>query len=277
MGFPRLLFCRKIMSESLSAIDRLIDIMATLRSEQGCPWDREQTLETLKPYLIEEAYEVLDAIDREDVDDHREELGDLLLQVVFQSQLRREAGEFVFDDVADAISDKLIRRHPHVFGDVDVADADEVIRNWDAIKKEEKAEAGKKKSALEGVPRSLPALMRAHEVQKRAARTGFDWDDPCQVLDKLDEEVAELKQALNAQQDAEISDELGDLLFTVVNLARKLGRRSEDLLQQANQKFSNRFQEVELLAAERNVDMHSAGLDALDALWDEVKARKADS
>lgn len=277
MGFPRLLFCRKIMSEPLSAIDRLIDIMATLRSEQGCPWDREQTLETLKPYLIEEAYEVLDAIDREDVDDHREELGDLLLQVVFQSQLRREAGEFVFDDVADAISDKLIRRHPHVFGDVDVADADEVIRNWDAIKKEEKAEAGKKKSALEGVPRSLPALMRAHEVQKRAARTGFDWDDPCQVLDKLDEEVAELKQALNAQQDAEISDELGDLLFTVVNLARKLGRRSEDLLQQANQKFSNRFQEVELLAAERNVDMHSAGLDALDALWDEVKARKADS
>ena len=265
------------MSEPLSAIDRLIDIMATLRSEQGCPWDREQTLETLKPYLIEEAYEVLDAIDREDVDDHREELGDLLLQVVFQSQLRREAGEFVFDDVADAISDKLIRRHPHVFGDVDVADADEVIRNWDAIKKEEKAEAGKKKSALEGVPRSLPALMRAHEVQKRAARTGFDWDDPCQVLDKLDEEVAELKQALNAQQDAEISDELGDLLFTVVNLARKLGRRSEDLLQQANQKFSNRFQEVELLAAERNVDMHSAGLDALDALWDEVKARKADS
>jgi MazG family protein len=231
----------------------------------------------LKPYLVEEAYEVLDAIDRDDVEDHCEELGDLLLQVVFQSQLRSEAGQFVFDDVATAISDKLVRRHPHVFGDVDVADSDEVIRNWDAIKKEEKADAGKSESVLDSVPQSLPALMRSYELQKRAARTGFDWDDACQVLDKLDEETAEVKEALRQEDPAAIADELGDVLFTVVNLARKLGYRSEELLQQANRKFSERFHGVEALAAERNIDLKSKDLVALDALWDEVKARANDA
>ena len=265
------------MTEPIRPIDRLIDIMATLRSETGCPWDREQTLQTLKPYLIEEAYEVLDAIDRDDVDEHCEELGDLLLQVVFQAKLRSEAGAFGFDEVATAISDKLVRRHPHVFGDLDVADADEVVRNWDAIKKEEKADAGKEKSVLSGVPKGLPALMRAYELQKRAARNGFDWDSLAPVVDKLDEEVGELKEALAAEDAAAISDELGDVLFTVANLSRKLKRRPEDLLQQANQKFAARFQQVEQLAHQRGINMADADLPALDALWDEVKQQESDA
>ncbi|MFT7515061.1 MAG: tetrapyrrole methylase family protein/MazG family protein [Candidatus Omnitrophota bacterium] len=253
-------------------IDRLLDIMATLRSEQGCPWDREQNLTTLKPYLIEEAYEVLDAIDRGDVDQHREELGDLLLQVVFQSQITKEAGQFAFDDVANAISDKLVRRHPHVFGDVAVSGSDEVLTNWDAIKREEKAEAGKTESALDSVPKALPALMRAHELQKRAARLGFDWPDASDVLPKFDEELAEIKEAIAAGDEAAIAEELGDLLFTVVNFARKKKLRSEDLLQAANQKFSRRFHAVEALATERGLDMKSMSLQELDGLWDEVKA-----
>ncbi len=253
-------------------IDRLLDIMATLRSENGCPWDREQDLTTLKPYLIEEAYEVLDAIDRGDVNQHKEELGDLLLQVVFQSQITMEDGQFAFDDVANAISDKLVRRHPHVFGDLAVSGSDEVLRNWDAIKREEKAEAGKSESVLDSVPRALPALMRAHELQKRAARVGFDWPDAADVLPKLDEELAEVKEAIASGDAPAVAEELGDLLFAVVNFARKKGLRSEELLQAANMKFSQRFHEVEAKASARGLDMNRMNLEELDALWDEVKA-----
>jgi tetrapyrrole methylase family protein/MazG family protein len=253
-------------------IDRLLDIMATLRSENGCPWDREQDLTTLKPYLIEEAYEVLDAIDRGDVNQHKEELGDLLLQVVFQSQITMEDGQFAFDDVVNAISDKLVRRHPHVFGDLAVSGSDEVLRNWDAIKREEKAEAGKSESVLDSVPRALPALMRAHELQKRAARVGFDWPDAADVLPCLDEELAEVKEAVASGDAPAVAEELGDLLFAVVNFARKKGLRSEELLQDANMKFSQRFHEVEAKASARGLDMNSMNLEELDTLWDEVKA-----
>ncbi|MFP6905660.1 MAG: nucleoside triphosphate pyrophosphohydrolase [Verrucomicrobiota bacterium] len=253
-------------------IDRLLDIMATLRSENGCPWDREQDLTTLKPYLIEEAYEVLDAIDRGDVDQHKEELGDLLLQVVFQTQITMEDDQFAFDDVVNAISDKLVRRHPHVFGDLAVSGSDEVLRNWDAIKREEKAEAGKSESVLDSVPRALPALMRAHELQKRAARVGFDWPDAADVLPRLDEELAEVKEAIASGDAPAVAEELGDLLFAVVNFARKKGLRSEELLQAANAKFSRRFHEVEAKASARGLDMNGMNLEELDALWDEVKA-----
>lgn len=253
-------------------IDRLLDIMATLRSENGCPWDREQDLTTLKPYLIEEAYEVLDAIDRGDVNQHKEELGDLLLQVVFQTQITMEDDQFAFDDVVNAISDKLVRRHPHVFGDLAVSGSDEVLSNWDAIKREEKAEAGKSESVLDSVPRALPALMRAHELQKRAARIGFDWPDAADVLPCLDEELAEVKEAIASGDAPAVAEELGDLLFAVVNFARKKGLRSEELLQAANAKFSRRFHEVEAKASARGLDMNGMNLEELDALWDEVKA-----
>ncbi len=255
--------------DNLPAIERLREVMRTLRSDQGCPWDREQTVETLKPFLVEETYEVLDAIDSGDRGKLCEELGDVLLQVVFQSQLCSEDGSFTFDDVATAITEKLIRRHPHVFGDVDVADAAEVLKNWDEIKKSEKGDAGPR-SALEGIPRSLPALHKAHEVQKRAARQGFDWDDLRPVLDKLEEELNELKAALEIGPD-HTREELGDLLFSAVNLSRFLGHQPEEVLHESIAKFTRRFQAVEDRVHAAGKSMTDCSLRELDAVWDEVK------
>lgn len=254
---------------------RLLEIMSTLRSETGCPWDREQTLETLRPYAVEEVYEVIDAIDRADVEGHCEELGDLLLQVVFHAQLRKEEGAFDFEDVARGIADKLVRRHPHVFGDVKVSGSGEVLRNWNQIKEGEKA--GKTPEAspvLDKVPVHLPALLKAHEMQKAAAKVGFDWPGALEVLDKVEEEVAELRQALEAGDEAHAREELGDLLFVLANFGRRLDVPAEQALQDACLKFKRRFEEVERRAYASGKPLEAHTLAELDAYWNEAKSRE---
>ena len=262
------------LSDDLSPLERLRAIMRLLRSERGCPWDREQTLDSLKRYLVEETYEVIDAIDGGDRLQLREELGDLLLQVVFQSQLCEEEGAFDLDDVAAAISDKLVRRHPHVFGDVQVADAEEVLTNWHAIKQEEKGGAAPR-SAVDGIPRHLPALHKAHEVQHRAAKVGFDWAEIRQVLAKVEEEVAEVRGALERDDRDEAAAELGDLLFAVVNLSRFLGGHAEEALNEAIGKFVRRFKEMERRVHDQGHRLQDRTLAQLDAVWDEVKDNEA--
>ncbi len=252
-------------------VERLIEIMRILRSDKGCPWDREQSLETLKQHLVEESYEVLDAIDSHDREKLKEELGDLLLQVVFQSQLCSEEGSFTFKDVADRIADKLIRRHPHVFGDTRVAGSEEVLKNWERIKRDENGE--RPRSVTEGIPRHLPALHKAEQVQKRAARVGFDWNEARQVIEKLDEEVAELKEAMAGGDRERVRDELGDVLFTVVNLARFEGHHAEQALNDTVARFSERFRWIEDHAHEQGRALTDYTLDELEALWQEGKKK----
>ncbi|MCC5844148.1 MAG: nucleoside triphosphate pyrophosphohydrolase [Verrucomicrobia bacterium] len=263
------------MSEQLN---RLLEIMETLRSETGCPWDREQTLETLRPYAVEEVYEVLDAIDRGDVADHCEELGDLLLQVVFQAQLRKEAGEFTFEDVARSISDKLVRRHPHVFGDVDVADSAEVLKNWNQIKEQEKSgRTVPPPSGMDRISKSLPALLKAHDLQKEAAKLGFDWPEIGPVLDKVEEEIAELRTALDAGDTAHAVEEYGDILFAMANVGRHLRVSGEQALQDSCTKFRRRFRGVEERAEASGKPMSEHTLAELDDYWNEVKRRERDA
>jgi tetrapyrrole methylase family protein/MazG family protein len=226
----------------------------------------------LKAGLIEEAYEVIDAIESGDCSSLEEELGDLLLQIVMQSRICEENGHFAFADVATAISDKLERRHPHVFGETEVADAGEVLQNWDAIKKAEKREQGKPESIVSGIPRHLPALQKAHQVQKRAARAGFDWEHIDDVLDKLHEEIAEVKEAINRNHEADIRDELGDLLFSVVNVSRFLGHNPEELLNENIRKFVRRFEAVEQRVQASGRAFRDFTLDELDRFWEEAKA-----
>ena len=247
--------------------------MARLRSERGCPWDHEQTIESLRPYLIEETYELLDAIDQQDRRAQCEELGDVLLQIVFQSQIAAEEGWFDIHDVINQLAEKLIRRHPHIFGTQKAETSADVIDTWERLKKEEKP----KSSVLEGVPRSLPALLQAHSLSDRAARVGFDWKKPEQVLEKMHEEFGELEEALG-QQDApqKAAWELGDLLFAATNLARHLGLCAEDLLREANRRFSDRFHLLESLACEREVDTRTADLETLESLWQEAKSKLSD-
>lgn len=259
------------MSKNAESIVRLLDVMRTLRAPDGCPWDREQTHESIKGDLIEEAYEVLDAIESGDPSVLREELGDLLLQVVFHSQIAVEAGTFEFHQVADGISDKLIRRHPHVFGEVTVNDAGEVLQNWDAIKKQEKRDAEEEVSIVSGIPKHLPALQKAHQVQKRAARAGFDWEKIEDVFDKLHEEIEELKEAIVSENEDEIRGELGDLLFSVVNVSRYLGHNPEEILRHNIDKFVARFQYVEDRVHESDRDFPDYTLEELDAFWNEAK------
>jgi tetrapyrrole methylase family protein/MazG family protein len=254
-------------------IDRLLDIMRKLREPGGCPWDREQTLDSLKSNLIEETYEVIDAIESGDRAELCGELGDLLLQVVFQAQICEETGDFTFADVATGIADKLVRRHPHVFGDVQANTSGEVLRNWEKIKKTEK-DSETPRSLVEGIPRHLPALAKAHLVQKRVARAGFEWDEIGGVIAKLEEELAEVKEAMEQKDAAAIREELGDLLFSTVNLSRYLGHESEDLLNENITKFMRRFQclETRLHAAGREIEKCS--LEELDAVWNAVKAEE---
>lgn len=259
-------------SRDLKPIDRLVEIMRLLRSDRGCPWDREQTLESLKQYLIEECYEVLEAVDSGDRVHLQEELGDLLLQVVFQSQLCSEEGCFTFDDVAAGISDKLVRRHPHVFGSTEVDGSDDVLRNWEAIKKDEKKET--RRSVADGIPRHLPALRRADKVQKKVARMGFDWDEVHQVVAKLEEEMAEVKAALAAGDPGAIRDELGDLLFSTVNLSRFLGHNAEELLDETIARFVRRFEAVEAKLHAAGKKVTDCDLAELDRYWEEVKAER---
>ncbi|MGB8167951.1 MAG: nucleoside triphosphate pyrophosphohydrolase [Chthoniobacteraceae bacterium] len=253
------------------AIDQLRAIVACLRAPEGCPWDREQTHASLRGGLLEEAYEVVEAINKADDANLREELGDLLLQSVFHAQIAAEEGRFDFDHVAREIVEKLIRRHPHVFGEDSCVDSAEVLRKWDDIKRAEKG--GVAESALDHTPGGLPALLHAQKVQKKASKAGFDWTEVPPVLAKIREEITELEAELAAGHAERLEDELGDLLFSVVNLARKLHLDAETALHRATGKFSTRFRQVEALARARNLVLDKMTLPELDALWDEVKAR----
>ncbi|MCU0975346.1 MAG: nucleoside triphosphate pyrophosphohydrolase [Steroidobacteraceae bacterium] len=253
-------------------MDRLLEIMAALRDpERGCPWDLEQDFASVAPYTLEEAYEVADAIERNDLEALREELGDLLLQVVFHAQMAREEGAFDFEDVAAGICDKMLRRHPHVFGDARVESAEEQTRAWEAIKAAEKAARGKGGGLLADVPAALPALTRAEKFGKRAARIGFDWPDATGPRAKIDEELAEFDAALAAGAPAEsLEAEIGDLLFSVVNLARHHGVDPETALRRTNARFERRFRHVERRHAQSGQPRSS--LEQLDAWWQEAKA-----
>jgi ATP diphosphatase len=263
------------------AIERLLAVMAQLRNpDGGCPWDLEQNFATIAPYTIEEAYEVADAIERRDMAALKDELGDLLLQVVFHAQMAREAGSFDFEAVAAAIAEKMIRRHPHVFGDASIKTADAQTAAWEDHKESErraKASAeGRAASVLDGVAAGLPALMRAVKLQRRAARVGFDWPNAADVFAKIDEELAEIKSEMdNAGPPDRVQDEIGDLLFAVVNLARHLNVDPEASLRHANAKFERRFRQVEVRLASTGRSAADVGLDALEALWQQVKAAEA--
>ena len=248
----------------------LLTIMHLLRAPGGCPWDREQTHQSIRRNFLEETYEALDAIDRNDLPGMKEELGDVLLQVVFHSRMAQEAGEFTFDDVCDGICRKLIERHPHVFGEVQVGGADEVLRNWEAIKQKTKQQDTATQT-LQAVPRAFPALMRAQKVQKRAAKVGFDWDRLEDAFSKLEEECAEFRQAAKQGDAVHTAEEMGDLLFAAVNVSRFAHVDAEDALHGATEKFIRRFAGVERLALEQGMDMKTASLDELDRLWDQVK------
>ncbi|TMJ74200.1 MAG: nucleoside triphosphate pyrophosphohydrolase [Alphaproteobacteria bacterium] len=254
-------------------IDRLLAIMARLRDpDRGCPWDREQNFATIAPYTIEEAYEVADAIEREDMTALKDELGDLLLQVVFHARMAEEAGLFAFDDVAQAIADKMERRHPHVFGDAEIASVAAQNEAWEAHKAAEREAKGEAASVVEGVAIALPALVRAAKISRRAARIGFDWPDADSVIDKIEEELDEIEDAIDDRAPpAALEEEIGDLLFATANLARKLDIEPETALRRATAKFERRFRRVETLAAERGIGRN---LDALEALWQEVKAEE---
>ena len=266
-------------------IARLIEIMAALRApETGCPWDVEQDFQTIAPYTIEEAYEVADAIQRGDFDDLREELGDLLLQVVYHAQMAEEIGEFGFPDVVEAITKKMIRRHPHVFGDEKARSAGMAKGMWEKIKAEEKAEKREARIArgldpedhgkgfLDSVPVALPALTRALKLQEKAARVGFDWSEAAPILDKIEEEIGELREALATGDAAPIKDEFGDMLFAVVNLGRHLKLDSEAALSGTNEKFRSRFHYVEQALAASGSSLEKATLDDMEALWQQAKA-----
>jgi tetrapyrrole methylase family protein/MazG family protein len=248
----------------------LVEVMARLRGEGGCPWDREQDHHTLKRYLIEECYETIEAIDADDLDALCEELGDVLLQVVFHAQLETETGMFTIEDVIERLVDKLIRRHPHVFGEVSVEDSEEVLRNWERIKKAEKGE-GWRESALDGVPSSLPALMRALEISKRAVRVGFEWERFEDVLAKAQEEIGELRRAIAEKRPEEIQAEIGDLLFTIVNVARWQKVDPEEALRQMVIRFSARFRHMEKAAQRQQRSLSEMTMAELDALWESAK------
>ena len=266
----------------MNGIERLHEIMTRLRDPQaGCPWDRVQTLSSLKPCVLEEAYELLSAMDRpEDRANHIEELGDVLLQVMFQSVMAEQEGRFTFDDVANAIADKLVRRHPHVFGDVDAKDAATVLRNWEQIKQMEHRKESRH-SALDGVPATLPAVLKAQRVQEKAARVGFDWKDAAGPLAKIEEELGELKAEIAARAsenpaDSErVKEELGDLLFSVANLARHLHVDGESALEGTTARFAARFRAVEAGAKAAGRNLKDMTIAEMEALWKAAKADEA--
>lgn len=263
------------------SFDELVSIMARLRAPGGCPWDREQTYSSLSQYLLEEAYETFDAIHEADATGDtanlREELGDLLLQVVFHATIGAEKGDFTIDDVAAGVAQKLILRHPHVFGDVQLERAEDVLDNWDQLKADERAASGKKvkdhDSILDEVPVHFPALLEALKVTKKAAKVGFDWEDKAQIFAKLDEEIAELKEAIEENDREHIGEEVGDLLFVIVNLARKLDIEPETALKRVNRKFRKRFRFIEKELRSVGRTPEDSGLDEMDALWNAAKLK----
>ena len=253
------------------AFTRLVELMARLRAPGGCPWDREQTSASLRPYLLEEVYEVLEAIDAGDAGHLRDELGDLLLQIVFQSQLASEAGRFTIADVACAIVDKLVRRHPHVFGDARVRDADEVVRNWRCIKAEERRTTGEDGDLFASVPAALPALVRAQQLGEKAGHVGLDWRDAGGVLEKLREEIAELEAALAAGDRGQVEHELGDLLLAAASLGRHVDVSAEMALRGANERFVARVRRLETAARVRGQALADLAPEERDRLWEAVK------
>ncbi len=259
----------------MESMRRLLSIMERLRGPEGCPWDREQTMRSLRPYVLEEAHEVAAAIDEGDPVQLRSELGDLLLQVVFLAQLAREQGLFGFEDVARAISDKLVRRHPHVFGDARADSVGEVWQRWESIKQAEREADGADTSRLDGVPRALPALVRARLLSDKAARAGFDWPGPREALEKMREEAAELETELGSGDAARLDEEFGDLLFALVSVGRHLGLDPEGALARACDKFDARFRDAERKARANGTPLEELGPDDLDALWRQAKERPA--
>jgi len=262
--------------EKRADIQKLVDLVERLRGENGCPWDREQTRESLKPMLIEEAYEVLDALDSASPSELKEELGDLLFQVVFHAQIAQEKGEFRLSDIIDRLHDKMVRRHPHVFGKADLKTSEDVLRNWEDIKAAEKGVASSSrpdsgKSLLDGIPSRLPALQEAYQITAKAARVGFDWPRLEDILAKLQEESDELLRASREESKERIADEVGDLLFVAVNVARALGVDAETALRRSNRKFEKRFRYVESRIKEQGRGLNDASLEEMDALWNEAK------
>ena len=261
------------------AFESLVALQARLRAPNGCPWDREQTHDSLRTYLVEETYEVLDALERGDGQKFADELGDLLLQIVFHSQLASEAGKFDIADVIEQIYKKMVRRHPHVFGDVQADTSAQVLKNWEQLKAEERArkedpqKRAQEPSILDPVPRSLPALLEAHQLTRRAANVGFDWPDVNGIFDKSAEETQELKQLLTSvrRSEADVEEEVGDLLFTGVNLARFLGFDAEIALKRTNRKFARRFRAMERMAAAQGQKLQDCSPQELDALWNQAK------
>ena len=267
---------------SKADIQKLVDLVARLRGENGCPWDREQTRETLKPMLIEEAYEVLDALDGASPAELKEELGDLLFQVVFHAQIAQEKGEFRLADIIDRLHEKMVRRHPHVFGGADLRTADDVLRNWEDIKAAERGTSSASspdsgKSLLDGIPSRLPALHQAYQMTAKASRVGFDWPDLEAILEKLKEEAAETLEAHAAKDQSRLVDEAGDLLFVAVNVARFLGVDPETALRHSNRKFERRFRYLEAKIKGQGRELKEASLAEMDALWDEAKKLEPDS
>jgi tetrapyrrole methylase family protein/MazG family protein len=260
------------MSTAGPKFQHLVEIMARLRSPGGCPWDREQTFESIKPYTLEETYEVLDAIDRRDWPNLAEELGDFILQAVFYAQMAAEQNLFQIDDALDAINRKLVRRHPHVFGDESAETSGDVKRIWGEVKAAEKKAQGKTpETLLGGVPRALPALVEAQQIAGKAASVGFDWENPEQVIDKLHEELAEFNEARRNAAHSELEDELGDMLFVIVNLARFVKVDPEQALRRTNAKFRERFGHIERKLAEQGKTLEQATIDEMEALWQEAK------
>ncbi len=265
----------------MTAVEQLLEIMERLRDRlHGCPWDQQQTFASIAPYTIEEAYEVADAVDRADMEELREELGDLLFQVVFHAQMAREAGYFDFTDVVEAISAKMLRRHPHVFRGTPAGDAEELRREWERHKAEErsaKAQADTH-SLMDGVARALPALVRAGKLQRRAAKVGFDWPHISGVLHKVTEELDEVRTEMAAEIPSErVKEEIGDLLFACVNLARHAGVDAESVLRGANEKFERRFRTLEAMLRAEGKNAADASLEEMDALWDRIKTKEAES
>src|SRR5438270_11461502 len=264
------------MSDPTAAVTRLLGIMDKLRDPGGCPWDREQTLRTLTPYLLEEAHEVIEAIEVGDVAHHKEELGDLLFQVVFQARIAREEGKFDFAQVCDSISDKLTRRHPHVFSDVEVSGSKEVVKNWERIKADERKQKGQApRSAIGGVPVSLPALVRAERLTETAGAVGCDWPDAKSVLAKVREELDELAEAMEGDSAERVEHELGDLLFAVANLGRWVKAQPEEALRGSLRRCDSRVHHSETQLAERGKSPRDSTLAEMDALWEEAKRREA--
>jgi len=249
----------------------LIKIIRTLRSPEGCPWDREQTLYSLKNHFIEEAYELVDALDNRDIDNIKEELGDLLLHIVIHSIIAEEDGYFTINEVIQEISEKLVRRHPHVFADTKVKNTDEVMKNWEAIKSDE---GKKKKSVLDGIPKGLPSIQQSYKMQKRVSKKGFDWNTTEDCMNKVDEEYNELKEAVNTGNKEEIQHELGDVLFAVINLSRFLNVDPDEALRNVNKRFTNRFMHIEKKLEEKGQSLENTPLEEMEAFWQEAKKEK---